>query len=180
MKKGIAVGVGATILFATAVWLIATYAGLYNVAASDAHADPVRWTLETTQHRSVAIRADDVELPERFSEEMVAEGSRHYSESCVHCHGAPGEEPAAWSRGLRPEPPRLTEHATHWSPQEIYWIAENGIKMTGMPAFGSHHGREELTAITAFVTQMPGLSADDYAAMTRGDGTAHGDVSKPD
>ena len=105
-----------------------------------------------------------MELPESFSEELIAEGAGYYSESCVYCHGAPGQEPTEWSRGMRPEPPHLVEAATEWTTEEIYWIAENGIKMTGMPAFGSYHGPEEIAAIAAFVSQLPGLSPEGYAA----------------
>lgn len=109
-----------------------------------------------------------MELPESFSEELIAEGAGYYSESCVYCHGAPGQEPTEWSHGMRPEPPHLVEAATEWTTEEIYWIAENGIKMTGMPAFGSYHGPEEIAAIAAFVSQLPGLSPEGYAALTGG------------
>jgi hypothetical protein len=67
---------------------------------------------------------------------------------------------------MRPEPPHLTEAASEWTSQEIHWIVSNGIKMSGMPAFASHHAPEEIVALTAFVTALPGLSADDYAALT--------------
>ena len=172
MKKhpfavGVLGGIIGTLLVAIAVWLAVAYSGAYNVAATDRHFDAVRWTLETTMHRSVSSRADDVELPE-ISGQLIAEGAGHYSESCVHCHGAPGREPAAWSRGMRPEPPHLVEAATEWTTEEIYWIAENGIKMSGMPAFGPHHAPDEIAAIAAFVSQLPGLSAEDYAALTGG------------
>lgn len=168
---GIFGGIIITLLVGFAVWLGVAYSGAYNVAASDKHADAVRWTLETTMHRSVASRADDVELPE-ISDQLVAEGAGHYSESCAQCHGAPGKEPAGWSRGMRPEPPHLVEAATEWTTEEIYWIAENGIKMSGMPAFGSHHAPEEIAAIAAFVSELPGLSPEDYAALT--DSGGHG------
>jgi mono/diheme cytochrome c family protein len=163
---GLALGIIGTILVAIAIWLTIAYTGAYNVAASDQHADTVRWTLDTTMRRSVANRAGRVELPERFSEDLIIAGAQHYAESCAHCHGTPGGEPAEWSRGMRPEPPHLTEAATEWTPQEIHWIVSNGIKMTGMPAFGPHHALEEIDALTAFVTALPGLSADDYAALT--------------
>ena len=163
---GLALGIVGTILVAIAVWLTVVYTGAYNVAASDQHADAVRWTLDTTMHRSVANRAGGVELPENVSEDLLAEGAGHYAESCAHCHGAPGGEPAEWSRGMRPEPPHLVEAATEWTPEEIHWIVSNGIKMTGMPAFGGHHSPEEIVALAAFVSALPGLSADDYASLT--------------
>ena len=163
---GLALGVVGTILIAIAVWLTVVYTGAYNVAASDQHADAMRWTLDTTMRRSVASRAGGVELPDSFSDELIAAGAQHYAESCVHCHGRPAGEPAEWSRGMRPEPPHLTEAATEWTPEEIHWIVSNGIKMSGMPAFAARHSPEEIVALTAFVTALPGLSGDDYAALT--------------
>lgn len=163
---GLALGIIGTLLLAVAVWLTVAYTGAYNIAASDPHADAVRWTLDTTMHRSVANRAVALEMPGAPSEQLIAEGARHYAESCAHCHGGPGAEPAGWSRGMRPEPPHLTEAATEWSASEIHWIVSNGIKMSGMPAFGSHHSAEEIVALTAFVSALPGLTADHYAALT--------------
>ncbi|MBM9593409.1 c-type cytochrome [Roseitranquillus sediminis] len=174
LGAGLVLGVIGTVLIAVAVWLTVAYTGAYNVAASDQHADAIRWTLDTTMHRSVERRAGDVELPETFSDELVAQGAGHYAESCVYCHGAPGQDPTEWSRGMRPEPPHLTEAASEWSAEEIYWIVENGIKMSGMPAFGGHHGPEGVTAITAFVTRLPGLSPEDYRALTGGGAAAAG------
>ena len=176
---GLALGITGTLLLAVAVWLTVAYTGAYNVAASDPHADAVRWTLDTTMHRSVANRAGAVEMPEAPSEQLIAEGAVHYAESCAHCHGGPGAEPAEWSRGMRPEPPHLTEAATEWSASEIHWIVSNGIKMSGMPAFGSHHSAKEIVAITAFVNALPGLTADDYAALT-GSGEPVGQAAEPE
>ncbi|MCV0396415.1 MAG: cytochrome c [Rhizobiaceae bacterium] len=166
LATGIIGGIVGTLLVAVAVWLTIVYTGAYNVAASDQHADAVRWTLDTAMHRSVARQAGAIEMPDEPSEELIAAGARHYAESCVHCHGAPGAEPAQWSRGMRPEPPRLTEAATEWTPEEIHWIVSNGIKMTGMPAFGPHHSPQEVAALTAFVGALPGLTGEDYAALT--------------
>jgi mono/diheme cytochrome c family protein len=166
MFLGALIGAALAVLVAVGVWLAVVYSGGYNVAASDPHADAVRWTLDTTMRRSVESRAGDLQLPEEFAKDVIAQGAGEYAEYCAHCHGAPGEEPAEWSRGMRPEPPHLTEAATEWSAEEIHWIVENGIKMSGMPAFGAHEA-EEVLAITAFVQELPGLSPEDYAAMTR-------------
>lgn len=185
ITKGLILGVVATLLVGIAIWLAVVYTGMYDVGAADAHADAVRWTLDTAMHRSVASRADEVDLPAEFTEAQVAEGARHYAHSCVQCHGAPGRDPEPWSRGMRPEPPHLVEEASEWSPEEIHWIVDNGIKMTGMPSFRSDHGPEELVAITAFVTRLPGLAADEYDAMTGGEtgghqGHHHGDADGPE
>jgi mono/diheme cytochrome c family protein len=166
LTKGIILGVGGTVLLAILIWLGVVFSGAYNVAATDKHFDVVRWTFHTTMHRSVATRADEISLPERISEDLIAEGARHYDSTCIYCHGAPGQEPSEWSRGMRPEPPQLVEAAAHWSPEEIFWIVQNGFKMTGMPAFGSHHDSSEIAAIAAFVSQLPDMPVEDYRALT--------------
>ncbi len=175
---GVAFGMIGAALVAVAIWLTVAYTGAYNVAASDQHADVVRWTFATTMRHSIASRAGDVALPESFSNDQIAEGARHYSESCVYCHGAPGEDPTQWSRGMRPEPPELIEAAAEWSPEEIHWIVSNGIKMSGMPAFGSEDAPEEIVALTAFVSALPGLNADDYKALASSEEPAR-DASRP-
>lgn len=175
--SGLALGIVGTVLVAIAIWLTMAYTGAYNVAASNPHSDAVRWTLDMTMHRSIERRSEEVELPQSFPDALVAEGASHYAESCVHCHGAPGQNPRDWSRGMRPEPPHLVEAAAEWSPEEIYWIVENGIKMSGMPAFGTHHEPEGIAALTAFVTQLPGLSPDDYRTLTGGTPSGTGNAA---
>lgn len=171
--KGFVFGVIATLLVGLVIWLVAVYTGAYNVAATDPHADFMRWTLDTMMDRSVDRRSDDIDLPENVPENLVAAGAKHYSASCVYCHGAPGQEPTGWSRGMLPKPPHLSEAATKWSAEEIYWIVQNGIKMSGMPAFGPRHETEDIKAVTAFVTKLPGLTPERYDALTRG-GDQHG------
>lgn len=174
---GVAAGALGTILLAVGAWLVVVYTGAYDVAASDMHGDAVRWTLDTTMHRAVARRADALELPEPPPPALLAEGASHYASSCAHCHGTPGSEGASWAQGMRPEPPHLAHAATDWTAAEIHWIIDNGIKMSGMPAFGGDHDEDALLALTAFVTALPGLTADDYAALTdagRGGAAEHG------
>ncbi len=165
--RGLALGVVGTVLAVLAAWLGVAYSGVYNVAASDPHADAIRWTLDIAMHRSVARRADGaVSLPERPSRDLLAAGAGLYAETCVYCHGAPGQDPAQWTRGMRPEAAHLADAASEWTAEEIHWIVDNGIRMTGMPAFGSYHSPEEIVALTAFVSALPGLTAEDYARLT--------------
>jgi mono/diheme cytochrome c family protein len=161
-------GIVLTLLLGAATWLVLVYGGFYNVAASDPHTDAVRWTLETTMRHSVSRQAGAVRIPVSVPQEVLEEGARHYAGTCATCHGAPGEEAEPWSAGMRPEPPELTEAAAEWSPEELAWIVENGIKMSGMPAFGGRLSPEEIVAVAAFVRELPGLSAGDYAAMAKG------------
>lgn len=173
LGAGIVAGITAMVLAAIAVWLIVVYTGAYNVAATDAHADPVRWTLDTTMRRSVSSRAEALDLPEAFTPELIAAGGPRYASMCAHCHAGPGIERAGWASGMRPIPPHLTEAAAHWEPEEVFWIVQNGIKMSGMPAFGPDHGDDAVLEIAAFVKRLPGMTPEEYQELTGGRGGHH-------
>jgi mono/diheme cytochrome c family protein len=68
-------------------------------------------------------------------------------------------------KGLLPEPPDLAEAAGAWSPEEIFWITKNGVRMTGMPAFGPTHTDPEIWELVALVERLGALSPEDYRAL---------------
>lgn len=159
--------------------LILIYSGVYDIAASSPHLAPVRWALETTMERSVREHADAVAPGPAADSALVASGFRHFDAMCVTCHGAPGRERSEIGQGLLPEPPPLSEAVARWSDEELFWIAKHGIKMTGMPAFGTTHDDETLWSIVAFVRLLPEMSPSQYDAFSdalvrgSGDGDGH-------
>lgn len=171
---GIALGIVATLVLAGAVGLWVVYAGAYNVAATDAHADLTRWALSTTSRNSIATRAEGLELPGTFTPEVIEAGAASYASMCAHCHAGPGVERAGWAGGMRPLPPELTHAATEWEASEVFWIIRNGLKLSGMPAFGPDHGDEAIVSLTAFVKQLPGMTHEEYEALAGEGGEGHG------
>ena len=154
----ITVAVGIVILGAAAFVFTASY----NVAATDPHSRLMQWMLHTTMHRSVTARANSIHPPAQFTQEQVREGALEFGEMCAPCHGAPGKERGEMGKGLNPSPPDLAEVGSEWSSAEIFWIVKNGIKMTGMPAFGPTHPDDLLWSIVAFVRQLPQVTPEDY------------------
>jgi mono/diheme cytochrome c family protein len=152
------IGALATIVIIAFAGAAFVFSGGYNVAATDAHAGLTRWVLNTAMERSVSSRATSVKAPAQFTDEQVKSGFSEFNEMCVGCHGAPGKERGETGKGLNPSPPDLVQHASHWSNAEVFWIIKNGIKMTGMPAFGPTHSDDRLWTLVAFVKKLPQLS----------------------
>lgn len=151
------------------------YSGAYDVAATSSDTGLIHWALETTQERSVHRRGEEIEVPAQVTNptpEMLRTGLIHYHEMCVTCHGAPGVSISEIGQGLNPYPPELSQEAGEEGAGEVYWVVKNGIKMTGMPAFGVTHDDEELWAIVAFVNRLPKLSPEEYQALVRDAGLA--------
>lgn len=154
------------LLLIAAGWFVLLYAGAYNVAATQPHSGFTSWSFETLMHNSVESHAEGVGVPADLSERSRIEtGFSHYSETCEICHGGPGVETTEIAMGMLPQPPKLAEEAGEWGPEELFWITKNGIKMTGMPAFGPTHADEDLWSIVAFVQALPDLSAEEYARL---------------
>ena len=152
--------------------------GKYNVAASRPHARATEWILSTATDRSIRSHAGKQSAPTLTDSASLKEGFHHFREMCITCHGAPGIPASEIGEGLNPEAPELSKVAKEWSPGELHWIIEQGIKMTGMPAFGKTHTQEELWGLVAFVRAISGLSPKEYRALAQKLGDDDG--KKPD
>ena len=131
--------------------LIFMWSGLYNVAASSPHSEPMEWGLHRTMIQSVHRHAKSVVAPERFSAAQVAAGFCQYEAHCVACHGAAGVAREQWVSGMEPAPPYLLDATSRWNRAELFWIAKNGIKMTGMPAWQDAMSDRDVWSVVAFI-----------------------------
>jgi mono/diheme cytochrome c family protein len=158
-----------TLIIAVAVALLGivsyAYSGLYDVSASSAHSGFVDWLLSTTSRASIERRAGEIEVPDLDSEDLVLAGINDFDSMCAGCHGAPGKDPEAMGQGLNPPAPDLAEEAAEMSPAELFWVTRNGIRMTGMPAWGATHDDASIWPVVAFMTRLPELDASAYQEL---------------
>ncbi|MBX9590534.1 MAG: cytochrome c [Hyphomonadaceae bacterium] len=168
MRYVVGIVVGA--LAATLAGVLFLISGAYNVAATDPHWRVSSWLLQTAMQRSIEVHGGGDRAPAQFSKEQVDRGLRQFAEMCVTCHGAPGKDAGEIGKGLYPTPPDLADSARQWDNPHLFWIIKNGIKMTGMPAFGPTHSDEKIWDIVAFVRQLPDMSASTYAELERSHG----------
>ncbi|MFU8817441.1 MAG: c-type cytochrome [Pseudomonadales bacterium] len=147
------------------IGLVFIYSGFYNVTATEPHTEPVAWVLETTKRRSVATRADNIEVPALFTEDQIRHGYVHYMAMCVMCHGAPGVEQTELAQGLRPAAPPVRDMVPEWTSAELFWVVKYGIRMTGMPAWGVTHDDDELWSIVAFMERLPQLTVEQFQQL---------------
>jgi mono/diheme cytochrome c family protein len=146
------------------------YSGAFNVAATSKDSALLSWVLTTVRESSIETRSENIVAPadaELNKPETLDEGFEHYNEMCVMCHGAPGVEPGEAREGLNPKPPLFAKakDLPNDPPGETFWVIKNGIKMTGMPAWGPTHSDDKIWAMAAFVRKLPSMSAEQYQAM---------------
>jgi len=145
--------------------------GVFNVAATEQHSELTLWLISVVRDRSIAERATSPPKPSLKDPQRLKAGFRSYHTMCAVCHSVPGHKASPTRQGLNPKPPRLyTKQVQRRSDTELYWIIEHGIRMTGMPAFGSTHGPEEIWGLVEFIRQLPELSPQQYQAMVTAEG----------
>ncbi len=95
----------------------------------------------------------------------------HFADHCAVCHGNDGKGQTAFGKGLYPRPPDLSAPATQdLSDGELFYVIENGVRFTGMPAFGGE-GPPALTwHLVTFIRHLPSLTPEEKAALARGRG----------
>ena len=122
--------------------------------------------------RHLSIPADQraKKNPLPATAENLSEGLEHFADHCAVCHGNSGAGDTPIGRGLYPKPPMLTAPGTQsLSDGELFSIIENGIRFTGMPAFGGRRRArdDDSWRLVQFIRHLPKITTAELAAMEK-------------
>lgn len=160
----------------TALLLCALAAGAFGLhvrrmAGFSARSNPT--LLETTLARAMlklgtpeTVR--DRKNPVPATPEAVQEGMDHFADHCAQCHANNGSGQTMLGAGMYPKPPDMRMAATqHKTDGELFNAIENGIRLSGMPAFGGTDGSTEAESwkLVIFLRHLPALSKQEDQAM---------------
>jgi len=121
--------------------------------------------------RSLAIprSARERENPVELTAQSLRSGMAHFADHCASCHGNEGSGGTEMGRGLYPRSPDLRKDATQaLSEGELFYIIENGVRLTGMPAWGTGtpEGEQASWHLVQFVRHLPTLTEEELADMS--------------
>jgi mono/diheme cytochrome c family protein len=95
-------------------------------------------------------------------------GMEHFADHCAMCHGNDGSGRSEFGPGLYPKPPDLRAARTQsLSDGELFYIIENGIRFTGMPAFGGEHSADDSWRLVHFIRHLPQQTPEELARMAK-------------
>jgi mono/diheme cytochrome c family protein len=126
-----------------------------------------------TTARKMAVPPNYHQLRNPFppSTENVEAGMEHFSDHCATCHSNDGSGDTLFGKGLYPKSPDLrTAETQNKSDGELYYTIENGVRLSGMPAFGEEHavGEDADTwKLVLFIRHLANLTADELKRMER-------------
>src|SRR5262249_24908943 len=119
--------------------------------------------LATTMRR-IAVPAGVREVRNPFppSPALLSRAREHYADHCASCHANDGSGNTEMGRNLYPRAPDMRKPATQsLTDGELYWIIHNGIRLSGMPAWGDPNHDEDSWHLVAFIRHLPSLTAEE-------------------
>ncbi len=107
---------------------------------------------------AIPIEADNVKNPIPASDAVVQDGQHGFVLSCAICHGTDGHARASLGLAMYPPAMDLTSpHVQHWSDAQLFWIIQNGVRLTGMPAWKTMISENDSWKLVQFIRALPKL-----------------------
>jgi mono/diheme cytochrome c family protein len=127
-------------------------------------------TLIARQMRHLAIPASAREQanPTQATPEVLSEARAHFADHCASCHGNDGSGKTEIGRSLYPKAPDMRLASTQdLSDGELFYIIEHGVRLTGMPAWGTGtaDGAQESWQLVHFIRRLSKLSPQEIEEM---------------
>jgi mono/diheme cytochrome c family protein len=120
------------------------------------------------RHLAIPSTARNLQNPVPPSAENLRDALLHFADHCASCHGNDGSGDTMFGRGLYPKPPdlRLPE-SQKLSDGELFWVIENGVRFTGMPAFSNPGSQDDSWKLVQFIRHLPRLTVEERIEMER-------------
>ena len=139
-----------------------------------ARATPTKFEImvaRNARHLAIPSNARLAQNPVLDSPEDLRDARLHFADHCAICHANDGSGQSMIGSGLYPKPPDLRLPETqNLTDGELFWIIENGVRFTGMPAFssgGEHGGMQSSWKLVHFIRHLPHLTAAERIEMER-------------
>jgi mono/diheme cytochrome c family protein len=108
-------------------------------------------------HSHLNKQTKDLKNPFSATPEVLNEGMKSFKSNCAGCHGSPTHVDATFADSLFPKAPQFGHKGLNDSSAEIFWLTKHGIRMSGMPAFGSMLSDDEIWKLATFIGNIEKL-----------------------
>jgi mono/diheme cytochrome c family protein len=106
--------------------------------------------------------------PVTSTKDSIREGMEHWADHCATCHGNDGSGTTEIGGALYPRAPDMRQSPTQQLQDgELFYIIENGVKLTGMPAWGTGtaDGEQASWHLVNFIRHLPQLTDEELTEM---------------
>jgi len=92
-------------------------------------------------------------------DEAWRDGSGRFTSECASCHGQDGHGAVLGEAMYPPVPDLAGDDIQRLSDGALFAIIRNGIRWTGMPAFGGHQAPDATWRLVAYVRHLPAVQS---------------------
>ena len=126
-----------------------------------------RMLARTTRRLAIPRDGRRAVNPVSFSPEVWAESRAHFADHCATCHANDGSGQTEIGQRFYPKVPDMRlEETQELTDGELYWIIENGVRLTGMPAWGPGGGGDlDTWKLVHFIRRLKDLTPEQLAEM---------------
>ncbi len=121
---------------------------------------------KTARNLSIPASERDAKNPFAPTAEVLGEARAHFADHCATCHGNDGSGKTEIGQNLYPKTPDLRQSETqNLTDGQIYYIIHNGIRLTGMPAWGVPGKDDDSWKLVLFIRHLPQMTPQEMKEM---------------
>ncbi|MBI1750682.1 MAG: c-type cytochrome [Acidobacteria bacterium] len=136
-----------------------------------AREEPAWYEKTLARHaRKIATPAGAKELknPHPLTEESLPAAREHWVAHCSSCHALDGSGNTTIGRNLYPKAPDMRDMETQkLSDGELFYIISNGVRFTGMPAWGEEDSPQSIWELVGYIRRLSHLSAEEKQLLEK-------------
>jgi mono/diheme cytochrome c family protein len=94
--------------------------------------------------------------------------AEHYADHCAICHGRDGHGKTEMGQNMYPKVPDLADQGIQrFSDGALFYIIQNGVRWTGMPAWKNEHSAEETWKLVSLIRKIPSLTPQELESLEK-------------
>jgi mono/diheme cytochrome c family protein len=129
-----------------------------------------QWLMRRLRSTAIPPAEKNETNPIPDSPGLQAEARAHWADHCAVCHANNGSGDVEMGRHMYPPAPDMRLAATQsLTDGELFFIIQNGVRETGMPAWGadsaSGHATEDSWKLVRFIRHLPTLTFQEEQEM---------------
>ena len=117
---------------------------------------------------SIPAAAKKTANPFRSTPDILKQARDHFADHCATCHANDGSGNTEIGKNFYPKAPDMRLPRTqNLTDGEIYYVIHNGVRLTGMPAWGEADRDPDSWKLVLFIRHLPQLTSQEEKEMER-------------
>ena len=138
-----------------------------------------RWIAGTARDLAMPSAAKSAVNPVPDSAEVLTEARAHWADHCASCHANNGSGDTEMGKHSFPSAPDMrTSETQNKTDGELFFIIQNGVRMSGMPGWATPAHEADSWKLVRFIRHLPHLTAQEELDMQKMNPKSPGDLEE--